>query len=158
MSNWIIFPHRLNDLLVDPTDAHVDLFLAQIDAYLASLSAEILLGVGPGKQYMSLLARVRQPGTLLVYRVFAALVYLQCVQPSRENLHAKDRCFLDDFSRDVGHWLMGKRADGNSYPAESLDNHTCAFVVAQLDAYRWAFAHEQRTTGIPPQRAMLTSA
>jgi hypothetical protein len=142
---WVITPERLNLLLVDPTDAYLDLFLAQIDAYLDQLQPRVYDAVTPGPRYRALLTRVRAAASPRPYRVLVALLFLTCVPPARERLHPKDASFLEDFNRAMGLWLLGRTKEDTVYTAASdlSQMHTVVFVVEQLALYRWAFAVER---------------
>ena len=144
-NGWLVLPSQLHALLVDPEPAYIDDFVQQIDLYLDGMAAEqpaLYEAVGPGKQYLRFLKEVQTAP--LAYKLFAALVFLQCVPPARSRLQPKDVAFMQQFSAATGLWLLGKG-----------ELSTVAFVCQQAQVYRWEFAH---TTGVPSTSAMVKRA
>lgn len=142
-----MYPRTLNELLVDPSDAYLAAFLAQIDEFIAH---EVRHGrwsaFGLGDQYRAFLAQVREapPTESRAYRVLAILVYLICVPgcfTQREQMHPKDRAFLEQLHAQLSQWLNGRDRDGQPFDPERTerlrDQHTVAFVLDQLDDYRY---------------------
>lgn len=140
----IIAPTTLHQLLVDPDDQYLDLFLDQMQQYLgriATFDQDLHTAVGMSKEYNRFLHSVKEASR--PYKVLAAMIYMLCMPFARENLCSKDTEFLDkEFQTNLGMWLNGADRNHALFTGSSclLDAHTIAFVTQQADFYRWAYS------------------
>lgn len=144
----VLSPHTLDQLLVDPTDAYLDQWVAQVPDYLGQLATKHPLlyeAIWPGRDFSAYAKQCAGAGTPRVYKILLALVFLNCVPLARSQLHPHVRAYVEgDLNRDLGEWLAGRDQCGCALVPggdNRLEAHTAGFVTTQMQRYRFAFAY-----------------
>jgi len=138
-------PRSLHEFLVDPTDAHLAVWVGGIHDCMRNIEQSAdptALSLDLGMEFREFVLRVHtSPHATLPFRVMVAMLYIMCTPVAQSSLSASDRAFVDVFKAKWGEWITGMDADGQPFDTRRPDSHTVAFAWRMMRLYQVSFQH-----------------